>query len=375
MYFGLSDDQEFFQENIKKFLDDNASVDVIKKIATDHPELQKDIQKGLVSLGINNLLVPEEYGGLGLDILFATAVSQALGSGIAPTAFIGSYVMAPIAILNGGSEDQKKLYLSDIASEKINFAVGFSEFIGARENCEIVYENGKLNGRSIFVLDSFDASHIMVADKVGKIYIASMNSEGLTKNSLTTVDKTRSFSEVIFKEVEVELLEKSKDTHDPIQKSIDAGRVALAADTVGAAQEMINKAVEYSKERKQFGRVIGSFQAVKHMCAEMTADLEPCYAMVWHAAHCIDEDEKDSRFMSCHSKAHTSEIGKVIAKKATEVHGGMGFTDLLGLHYWFKRIGVNRQLLGAPEIVREEAAKIQELISVSYTHLTLPTKA
>ena len=270
--------------------------------------------------------------------------------------------MAPIAILNGGSEDQKKLYLPDIASGKISFAVGFSEFIGARENCEIIFKDGKLNGRSIFVLDSSDASHIMVADKDGKIYIASMNSEGLTKNHLTTVDKTRSFSEVIFKEVEAELLEKSKDTLNPIQKSIDAGRVALAADTVGAAQEMINKAVEYSKERKQFGRVIGSFQAVKHMCAEMTADLEPCYAMVWHAAHCIDEDEEDSRFMSCHSKAHTSEVGKAIAKKATEVHGGMGFTDLLGLHYWFKRIGVNRQLLGAPEIIREEAAKIQKLI-------------
>ena len=362
MYFGLSEDQEFFQENIKKFLDDNASVDVIRKIATDHPEPQKDIQEGLVSLGINSLLVPEEYGGLGLNILFATAVSQALGSGIAPSAFIGSYVMAPIAILNGGSEDQKKLYLPDIASGKISFAVGFSEFIGARENCEIIFKNGKLNGRSIFVLDSNDASHIMVADKDGKIYIASMSSEGLTKNHLTTVDKTRSFSEVIFKEVEVELLEKTIDTLNPIQKSIDAGRVALAADTVGAAQEMINKAVEYSKERKQFGRVIGSFQAVKHMCAEMTADLEPCYAMVWHAAHCIDEDEEDSRFMSCHSKAHTSEVGKAIAKKATEVHGGMGFTDLLGLHYWFKRIGVNRQLLGAPEIIREEAAKIQKLI-------------
>ena len=362
MYFGLSEDQEFFQENIKKFLDDNASVDVIRKIATDHPEHQKDIQEGLVSLGINSLLVPEEYGGLGLNILFATAVSQALGSGIAPTAYIGSYVMAPIAILNGGSEDQKKLYLPDIASGKISFAVGFSEFIGAREDCEIIFKDGKLNGRSIFVLDSRDASHIMVADKGGKIYIASMNSEGLTKNHLTTVDKTRSFSEGLFKEVEAELLEKSKDTLNAVQKSIDAGRVALAADTVGAAQEMINKAVEYSKERKQFGRVIGSFQAVKHMCAEMTADLEPCYAMVWHAAHCIDEDEEDSRFMSCHSKAHTSEVGKAIAKKATEVHGGMGFTDLLGLHYWFKRIGVNRQLLGAPEIIREEAANIQKLI-------------
>ena len=112
----------------------------------------------------------------------------------------------------------------------------------------------------------------------------------------------------------------------------------------------------YSKERKQFNRVIGSFQAVKHMCAEMTADLEPCYSLVWHAAHLFEEKTKESRLMACHAKSHVSEISQMVAKKATEVHGGMGFTDLLGLHFWFKRIGLNRQILGAPEIVREEAS-------------------
>ena len=114
-------------------------------------------------------------------------------------------------------------------------------------------------------------------------------------------------------------------------------------------------------ERKQFDRLIGSFQAVKHMCAEMTADIEPCFAMVWHAGHNFDEQSNEALMMACHAKAHISEIGKNIAKKATEVHGGMGFTDLLGLHFWFKRIGMNRQLLGAPEVLRREAAHHQGL--------------
>jgi alkylation response protein AidB-like acyl-CoA dehydrogenase len=133
----------------------------------------------------------------------------------------------------------------------------------------------------------------------------------------------------------------------------------LAADSLGASQTMIDKAVDYAKERKQFGRAIGSFQAVKHMCAEMAADLEPCYALVWHAAHCHDHAHDEAKLMACHAKAHVSEMSKGIAKKATEVHGGMGFTDLLGLHYWFKRIGLNRQILGTPELVREEAYKTQ----------------
>ena len=124
---------------------------------------------------------------------------------------------------------------------------------------------------------------------------------------------------------------------------------------------MIEKAVSYAKERKQFNRVIGSFQAVKHMCAEMAADLEPCYAMLWQAAHSFDHDPDEARLQACQAKSHIAEVAKMVSKKATEVHGGMGFTDLLGLHFWFKRIGVNRHILGSPEIVREEAAIAQNL--------------
>ena len=360
MYFGLSKEQSFFQDNVKKYLEENATIDNIKHIASgDEKNLSAEIHQGLLNLGINGLLIPEKFGGLGLDLLFAAVVSEALGGGVGPTPFIAPYVMAPTAIKHAGSKTQQENYLSKIAINEYRFGVGFSEFIGKRNDAGINYSDKGLNGRAMFVLDSNDATHLLLADEKGQIFVVDVKSSNIEIVKLTTVDKTRQYSEVICKNLEAELLANSSDSTDPIIQAIDAGRIMLAADSLGASQTMIDKAVDYAKERKQFGRVIGSFQAVKHMCAEMAADLEPCYALVWHAAHCHDHSPDEARLMACHAKAHVSEMSKGIAKKATEVHGGMGFTDLLGLHYWFKRIGLNRQILGSPELVREEAYKAQ----------------
>ena len=317
MYFGLSEEQSFFKDNVKKYLEDNASLDQIRKIASnDETSIGKEIHQGFLNLGVNGLLIPEEFGGLGLDLLFAAVVSESLG-------------------------------------------VGFSEFIGSRNDAGLTFADGVLKGRTMFVMDAQVATHFLLADKMGQMFMLDAKAPGVEIINLTTVDKTRQYAEIICKDVPADLLELSSLSSDPISKSIDAGRIMLAADTLGASQAMIDQAVDYAKERKQFGRAIGSFQAVKHMCAEMVADLEPCYALVWHAAHCHDSSPDEAKLMACHAKAHVSEMGKGIAKKATEVHGGMGFTDLLGLHYWFKRIGVNRQMLGSPELVREEAMQSQ----------------
>ncbi|MFL2699710.1 MAG: acyl-CoA dehydrogenase, partial [SAR86 cluster bacterium] len=217
----------------------------------------------------------------------------------------------------------------------------------------------KVNGKALFVIDGENATHFIFSTKLGGMFIVDSSDPGIELIKLTSIDKTRSYYEIILQDAKIDLLEKTASSHEAINKTVDAGRIMLAADTVGASQVMINKSVEYAKERKQFGRVIGSFQAVKHMCAEMAAELEPCYSIVWHAAHCFDSSPEEARLMACQSKSHVSEVGKMVSKKATEVHGGMGFTDLLGLHYWFKRIGMNRQLLGSPELVRDEAGKIQ----------------
>jgi len=362
MYFGLSEEQQFFKDNVNKFLNDHASLDIVKKIIDNNDlDIKNEIANGILNLGINSLLVPEKYGGLGLDLLFATAVSQSLGENVAPFSFTGSYVMAPIALSLGGNEDQKNKYLNSIVNNKMKFAVGFSEYIAARNNFGFFFKNNTVSGKSIFVLDVENSTHLLIADEAGQIGVININDKNIKLTELTTVDKTRTYFEIQFEKALVDILEETKSNINAVTRSIDAGRIVLAADSLGASEALLTKAVEYSKERKQFGRAIGSFQAIKHMCAEMAADLEPCYSLVWHAAHCFDNIPDESRLMSCHAKSHVSDVSKVIAKKATEVHGGMGFTDLMGIHYWFKRIGVNRQNLGSPETIREEAAKIQNL--------------
>ena len=151
-------------------------------------------------------------------------------------------------------------------------------------------------------------------------------------------------------------LESEKNLYEQVQ---NYGMVMSSALLLGLSKRIIDSAKLYTCDREQFGKPIGSFQAVKHMCAEMAADLEPCYAMLWQAAHSFDHDPDEARLQACQAKSHIAEVAKMVSKKATEVHGGMGFTDLLGLHYWFKRIGLNRQILGGPELVREEAAELQ----------------
>ena len=359
MYFGLSEEQQSLEDNIKKYLEDNASLDTIKEVAGGDSAKAENIHKGLVELGISGLMVPEQYGGLELDMLFASVVSGALGTGTAPVPYAGAYVMAPMALSLGGSESQKETWLPKIAGGEAVVGIGISEYVGAREDAAITFSNDSISGRCLFVIDAKNADAYILANKAGELYLVDAKAKGISVTELVTVDKTRPSIELNLKSVKAELLPGSENNQEVINKVLDAGRLMLSADSVGASQVMLDKAVAYSLERKQFGRVIGSFQAVKHMCAEMAAELEPCHSMIWHAAHCYDHDPSQARLLACHTKAHVSEVAKQISKTSTEVHGGMGFTDELGLHYWFKRIGLNRQLLGSPELVREEAAKIQ----------------
>jgi alkylation response protein AidB-like acyl-CoA dehydrogenase len=175
---------------------------------------------------------------------------------------------------------------------------------------------------------------------------------------MPNIDETRRLAELTFDNVAAEPLGNAPELLGRLR---DAAWTLIAADSLGACQTMLDKAVAYAKERRQFGRVIGSYQAVKHLCAEMAADLEPARALVWYAAYAFDTAPAEAPLMAAHAKALTSEIGRFIARTSTEVHGGIGITDLLGLHFWFKRLGLNRQLLGGPERVREVAARLQGL--------------
>ena len=362
MEFGLSQEQEFLRDTLARFLADNAGLPRARRFADGGERRAQDLWDGLVALGVPGLVVPEAHGGVGLTALDAATVAQALGAAIAPVPFIGTAVLAPRALMKAGSADQQADWLPRIAAGETIVGIAVSEAAsGAREGAKVTASGGKLSGKTLFVLD-FEADAYLVADDRRRLYLVDGKARGLTRRDLQTIDATRRLGELMLDGVAAQLLPASEDGA-VLADVLDVGRVLLAADTLGAARSMLDQAVAYSLTREQFNRPIGSFQAVKHMCAEMAAELEPCQSLVWYAAHAVDAIPDEARVTACHAKAHVAEAGKFVAKTATEVHGGMGFTDLLGLHYWFKRIGLNRQLLGSPERLREEAARAQALIA------------
>ena len=359
MEFALTQDQKMMQESINRTLERVCPLERVRKSADAAEPYPADVSRALAELGMPGILIPEDFGGSGLSLLDAALAHEMLGWHVAPVPFVGTAVMAPLALIGSGSEAQKKTWLPKLASGETIAGVAVSEQAsGAREKAQISAKGGRLEGRSLFVADFSAAKVFVVADRFGGLYLVDAGARGLEKTLLTSIDPTRAIGELRFDSVEAEPLAVG-DAPATLERMIEAGRIVLAADTLGAAARMIEKAVAYAKERTQFGRVIGSFQAVKHMCAEMIAELEPCRALVWYAAYAFDEFPSQSRLMAAHAKAHLSEVGRHVARTATEVHGGMGFTDLLGLHFWFKRIGLNRQIFGSPEKARHDAAAAQ----------------
>lgn len=359
MEFGLSDEQKMLQDSVGRYLEGAAPLDEVRGIAGKGEGFDKKIWDGLVELGATAVLVPEEHGGMGMTFLDAALIQEMIGRHVVPAPFTAGPIMATTALVQAGTDHQKAEWLPKIADGSAKIGMAVSEHTGAREGGNITSTNGKLSGKSMFVIDFASADAFIAADKTGALHLFPSNGTGVSKTALTTIDKTRSIGELNLENVEAQPLTAENEKGLALSRTIQAGRITLAADTLGASGMMIEKAVEYAKERKQFNRVIASFQAVKHLCAEMAAELEPCRSLVWYAAHSLDAIPEESALMAAHAKSHLAEVGRFVARTSTEVHGGMGFTDLMGLHYWFKRIGLNRQLLGSPERAREDAARVQ----------------
>jgi alkylation response protein AidB-like acyl-CoA dehydrogenase len=359
MEFGLTDEQTMLQDAVQRTLDRVCPLERVRKAAAGGEAVARDVWSALVELGAPGLIIPEEHGGAGLTLLDAALVAEALGRSVAPVPFAASAIMAPLALMGSGSPAQQAAWLPKLAAGEIIAGVAVSETAaGSRDGAGVAASGGRLTGKALFVLDADAADIFVVADQSGGLHLVEAGAAGLARTPLTSIDATRSIGELGFDNTPVEPLS-ARDPGASLRRMIDAGRIALAADILGAGQRMIEKAVAYAAERSQFGRVIGSFQAVKHLCAEMAAELEPCRSLLWYAAYADAEDPARSSLMAAHAKAHLSEVGTFVARTATEVHGGMGFTDLVGLHYWFKRIGFDRQMLGGPERARHDAAIFQ----------------
>jgi alkylation response protein AidB-like acyl-CoA dehydrogenase len=352
MEFGLGESQRDFDNALRRFLAERVPM-ALRHAAAASGEAP-DLWRGLCDLGLAGLLVPEEFGGAGLGLMDAALAAEALGHAAAPTPFLGSAVLAPQALRLLGSPAQQAEWLPSIAAGNVRVAVAFGALAGTTGTCSLRLAGGRLSGAITGALDAAGATHLLVAVPAGGMMLVAADAPGVNLRRRRSVDRLRMLADVEFADVAGEVLAGGE-----VSRVLDAGRVALAAETLGAAQSMLEQAVAYAAERRQFGRAIAGFQAVKHACAEMATALEPCRAFVWYAAHAQDQPEDEARMLAAQVKAHLDEVGRDVARTATEVHGGMGFTELLGLPFWFKRIMANRQLLGGPERCRADAALAQ----------------
>lgn len=360
MDFSLTEQQCLMQEETAKALERISPVSRVREAIEAPAAISRDVWKGLCELGLQGILIDPEFGGLGLGVLDAALVAEQLGRFIVPAPYVGSAVMAPIAISRSGSPLQKADLLPKLADGSLIIGVGISEVAaGARMDAGVSLQNGRLSGCSLFVLDYADAGLFIIADRERRLHLVDAKASGLEITQLDTVDRTRTVCKLDFNGVASDPL--PLNPCQAITGMRDAGRVVLAADTLGAGWRMLDRAVEYAGQRKQFGRLIGSFQAIKHICSDMAAELEPGRSLIWYAAYALDEGREDASLVAAHAKAYLSDVGRMVARKSTEVHGGIGITDELGLHLWFKRIGWNYQMLGSPERLRDEAARLQHL--------------
>lgn len=359
MEFGLSDEQKMLAESLNGFLKTRSPLDAIRKIAAAGAGFDAGLWSGLVEQGIAGLMVPEQHGGLGLTMLDAAVAAEALGYGAAPVAFAGSLVMAPLALRLSGSPSQQDDWLPRIAMGEVRVGMAFAGWGGQTGKASVTLVGDKLSGAVDGALDAGGATHLIVVLPDGRMALADARGSGVTSTLRKSLDMTRPVTDLTFDKAKIILLDAANDPRAAATKVLDAGRIMLAADTLGAGQSMIDQAVAYAKERVQFGRTIGSFQGVKHTLADLVTVFEPCRSLVWYAAHAQDAVPEDARLTALQAKAHLGDVGRDVARLTTEVHGGMGFTDLLGLHFWFKRIAHDRQMLGGPERCRDEAAVVQ----------------
>jgi len=358
--FGLSEEQRLLQDTFRAYFADRIPLTRVRALCGEDTAGQRTLWTALAELGAAGILVPEAHGGSGLGLLDAALAAEELGRALAPTPFLSTAVLAPVAFAELGTPEQCEEWLPRIATGAARVGTALTESYARREGAGVHFDGGRLEGKALVSLDVPDVDYLLVATDGGRLAWVAADAPGLEFEILATIDRTRRTGEIRFRGVEAMSMLGDRETPTTaLPRILDAGRAVLAADTLGAAESMLDQAVAYAQQRMQFGRPIASFQAVKHMCAEMVAELEPARSLVWYAAHAFLAVPEAAPLAIAHAKSHLDEVASQVADLATQVHGGIGYTDEQNLHLWFKRIGLNRQLLGGPTLLRERAAQLQ----------------
>ena len=374
MDFGLSEDQELLSRSAAEFLAAECPPTLVREAAGSEDGYPRALYRKMAELGWLGLVVPESYGGAGLSTLDLSLLCEQLGRAVVPGPFFSSAVLATLAILHGGSAAQKRRWLPKLASGETIGALALleeSDRIDAPGVAMKARARGGgwlLSGTKLFVTDAHVADLLVVAARTAgrdedgvTLFLVPRDTPGVKVLPLPSIDVTRRPMEVRFESVELPkdaVLGAAGKGWKALARVLDGAAVALAGDCLGGAERMLELAVEYSKVREQFGRVIGSFQAMKHIAAEMVSEIEPARALVWYAAYAADALPREAPRAASMAKACLGDVYARVANRSVQMHGGIGFTWEHDLHFWFKRAKWNELAYGDPVWHRERLATL-----------------
>jgi alkylation response protein AidB-like acyl-CoA dehydrogenase len=368
--FGLSEEQEALQTSARELLARECTPALVRETAKSADGVPRPLYRRMAELGWTGLLVPEKDGGLGLGVLDLALVLEELGRAAAPGPFLATQ-LAIAALVRAGTAAQRQAWLPRLASGETFATLAYLEEADRHDAAGVALRARKarggwqLAGAKLFVLEAPAADVFLVAARTAprgiSLFLVERGLRGVRVTPQETMDLTRRVGELVLRDVVVPrdaLVGKEHGGGPLLARLLDLAAVGIAADSYGGAARVIEMAVEYSQVREQFGRKIGSFQAVKHIAAEMVADVAPSRSLVWWAAYAADHRPREAARAAAMAKASLGEIYRRTARRSVEIHGGIGFTWEHDLHLWFKRAHLNELLFGDPPYHRERLATL-----------------
>ena len=361
MYFDLTDEQQAIKSTAHDFLASRFKSERIREIAASEDGFDAAGWGEMAELGWAGLAVPEEWGGQGLGIVELAVLFEEMGYALAPSPLF-SNTIAGLALTLCGTDDQRERYLRPLAAGERRGApalwdAGSTATPGAFK-MEARDDGGEtvLDGEKILVLDAASADFFLVATADGHRHIVDRDAAGLSVTAETSIDTTRRLSTVSFDGVRVAAADTLPAAGAEYEAVFDRLCVALAAESTGIAQRTMEMAVAYAKDRQQFGRPIGAYQAVSHRCAQMLLETENSRSLVYGAAWAADAEPESLTSAASMAKAYASDAGWRVPNASIQVHGGIGFTWEHDLHFFLKRGRANAALFGDAKWHRERVA-------------------
>ena len=372
MNFAFTEDQDSLRDVVRSFMDAKSTEEDVRTLMDTESGYDTAVWAQMGGeLGLQGLHIPEEFGGQGYGFVELAIVFEEMGRRLLCAPYFATVALAANAILNAGTNDEKAALLPGIASGETIAALAFTEANGRWDADGITMvakgsgSDWTLDGEKMFVIDGHNADLIVVAARTEgttgedgiSFFTVAGDAAGLTRTPLATMDQTRKQARLEFKGVKATPLGAAGAGWAALSKTLDQAAVCLSNEMVGGAQFVLDMSVEYAKVRVQFGRPIGSFQAIKHKCADMLLEVESAKSAAYYSAWAAAEDNEELPVVASLSKAYCSDAYFHSTAENIQIHGGIGFTWEHPAHLYFKRAKSSEILLGDATYHRELLAQ------------------